>query len=77
MLSRIPQSEFLGPEELAICQCVFDQLCIESQLERGSVDGEALAFIVLSVFQRGTVKEADLLAEMQARRKNDLERHKS
>lgn len=73
MLNRTPQSEFLSPEDLAICQRVFDKICADCKWNSASSDAEGLAIVVISVFQHGLFNEVDLLAEMQARR-NDFER---
>ena len=65
---RIPQSQFLSPDDLATCQRVFDQICAEAKSDRRSVDGEALASAVLASFQRGIVDEEELLEAVRARR---------
>jgi len=70
MLSRTPKREFLSPEDLGICQRVFDQICDACKWDRTSNDAEALATVVISAFQCGLFNEPDLLAEMQARRSN-------
>ena len=67
---RIPQSQFLSPDDLAICQRVFDQICVDAKLDRASVDGKALASTVLAAFQSGIVEDAELLAAVRARRAN-------
>ncbi|RWK55818.1 MAG: hypothetical protein E5X43_08405 [Mesorhizobium sp.] len=73
-MSRFPQSEFLGPEDLALCQRVFDQICADASLDSTSIEAEDLAAMVLSAFQRSPDKtEADLLAAIRARR-NDFEK---
>jgi hypothetical protein len=73
MLSRASQSEFLSPEDLAVCQRVFDRMCADCRWDHDSSDAEALATVIISVFQRGVFNEADLLEDMQGRR-NDFER---
>ena len=71
MLSRNPQSEFLGPDDLALCQRVFDQACADDNMDCSGVLGEMLASTVIGTFQRGFVNEADLLIEVR-RRRDDL-----
>lgn len=71
---RIPQSQFLSPDDLAICQRVFDQICVDAKLDRASVDGKALASTVLAAFQSGIVEDAELLAAVRARRANFTKR---
>ncbi|MER9309778.1 hypothetical protein NKI51_10710 [Mesorhizobium australicum] len=65
---RIPQSQFLSPDDLAICQRVFDQICVDAKLDRASVDGVTLALTVLAAFQNGIVADDELLAAVRARR---------
>ncbi|MER8574574.1 hypothetical protein NKG99_24180 [Mesorhizobium sp. M1409] len=55
---RIPQSQFLSPDDLATCQRVFNQICADARLDRKSVDGELLASTVLAAFQHGFVDYA-------------------
>ncbi|RRH89561.1 hypothetical protein EH240_33810 [Mesorhizobium tamadayense] len=64
---RVPQSQFLGPEDLAICQRVFDQICADAMLDRDSTDSQALALTVLTFFQRGAVDHDELLAAVLSR----------
>lgn len=71
---RIPQSQFLSPDDLAICQRVFDQICVDAKLDRASVDGKALASTVLAAFQTGIVEDAELLAAVRAHRANFTKR---
>lgn len=73
---RIPQSQFLSPDDLAICQRAFDQICVDARLDRKSVDGELLASTVLAAFQSGITEGAELLAAVRARR-NDFEKYTS
>lgn len=71
---RIPQSQFLSPDDLAICQRVFDQICADARLDRTSVDGEILASTVLTAFQSGIVEDAELLAAVRAHRADFMKR---
>jgi len=73
MLRRIPQSEFLGPDDLALCQRVFDQICTDANWDRDCPDSQILASVILAAFQHGTTNEAELLAAMRERR-NDFEK---
>jgi len=68
VLSRIPQSDFLGPDDLALCQRVFDQICTDAKWDRDCADSEILASVIFTTFKNGTVNEADLLAAMRERR---------
>jgi len=63
---RIPQSHFLSPDDLATCQRIFDRICADARLDRKSVDGELLALTVLTAFQSGIVKDAELLSVVRA-----------
>ncbi|WP_084508022.1 hypothetical protein [Mesorhizobium sp. WSM3224] len=67
---RVPQSQFLGPEDLAICQRVFDRICADANLDRKSVDGQVLALTVLAFFQRGVTDHDELLAAVLGRRED-------
>jgi hypothetical protein len=40
---RFPHGQFIGPEDLAVCQRVFDQICAEAKIDRNSDEGEVLA----------------------------------
>jgi len=72
MLGRFRQ--FLGPEDLALCQRVFDQICADASLDRLSIEAEDLAAAVLSAFHCSPNRtEADLLAVIRSRR-NDFEK---
>jgi hypothetical protein len=74
MLSRFPQSEFLGPEDLALCQQVFNQICADASLDSTSIEAEDLAAAVLTAFHCSPNRtEADLLAAIRSGR-NDFEK---
>ncbi|RWB75868.1 MAG: hypothetical protein EOQ50_10320 [Mesorhizobium sp.] len=60
MLRRIPQSEYLEPEDLQLCRRVFEQACAEIGFDPSSAQSEALATAVLGIFQSGIGEEADL-----------------
>ncbi|RWD20760.1 MAG: hypothetical protein EOS57_08215 [Mesorhizobium sp.] len=45
-----PFNQFLGPEELALCQRVFDQICADASLDSKSIEAEDLAAAVLTAF---------------------------
>ena len=74
MLSRNPQSEFLGPQDLAVCQRVFDRVCMDSNLNHTCIDSQILASTVLRVFQQGFVNETDLVSEIRAHRYDFMKR---
>jgi hypothetical protein len=65
---RARQSQLLGPEERAICQRVIDQVTADAKWQTASIDGQLLASTVLTLFQFGVVNEANLLANVRARR---------
>ncbi|QKC67149.1 hypothetical protein EFV37_22080 [Mesorhizobium loti] len=66
MSDFVSQFQFLGPQDLAICQRVFDKLCVSANWERTAIEGEELAFRILVAFQHGITNEEALLAEMYA-----------
>lgn len=68
MPNRVLKNEFLGPEDLALCQRVFVQMCADARLDRLSLDAELLAAAILSTFQRMPVGEAELLEAIRSRR---------
>jgi hypothetical protein len=72
MLDRF--SQFLGPEDLALCQRVFDQISADASLDSKSIEAEDLAAAVLTAFHCSPNRtEADLLAAIRSRR-NDFEK---
>ncbi|KRB23824.1 hypothetical protein ASD99_29505 [Mesorhizobium sp. Root695] len=74
-MQRTLKSDFLGPEDLTICQHVFDQICADARLsDRQSLDAQLLASTVLTVFQASPeMSKADLLAAILSRR-NDFDK---
>lgn len=73
MLRKL-QSEFLGPEDLALCQRVFDLVCADARLDKLSLDGQLLASTVVTTFQSlPGISEPDLLASIRGRR-DDFEK---
>jgi hypothetical protein len=74
MLRGLQQSALLNPDDLALCQKVFDQICADANWDRGSLDGHLLASTVLTLFQMSpNTVEADLLAVVRLQR-NDFEK---
>jgi hypothetical protein len=61
-------SDFLGPEDLALCQRVFRQIIADANLDRTSIDAELVAAAVLAAFQRMPASEAEFLEAMRSRR---------
>lgn len=60
--------EFLDPENLAMCQRIFDQVCIDTGVDRTSSRAEELAATVLTIFQLYLgATEAELLAALRGR----------
>jgi hypothetical protein len=68
------QSDFLGPEDLALCQRVFEQVCSDDKMDPGCIDSEDLAAAVLTTFQRGVTNEAELLAAVRTLRNGLIRR---
>jgi hypothetical protein len=64
MLNRVDLAVCLS--DLKTCQRVFDQLCVERQVERTSEEAWNLASVVLFLFQDGHTDEADLLGAASA-----------
>jgi len=60
----VANANFLGPEDLALCQRVLDRICAESPCD---IDSELLASNVLMAFQHGVMDEAALVAEVRAK----------
>ncbi|MGX9120022.1 hypothetical protein ACWTU6_25625 [Mesorhizobium sp. BHbsci] len=63
---RAPQSQFLKPEDRAICQRVVDQITADAKWYSTSIDGQILASTTLTLFQSGVVNETNLLAHVRA-----------
>lgn len=60
--------EFLDPENLAMCQRIFEQVCIDANLDPASRRAEEVAVTVLTVFQLYPgATEAELLALIRDR----------
>jgi hypothetical protein len=71
-MRRLFDSEFLHPNELAMCQRVLEKACMEVGLDHNYADGEIVASIVLSLFQVGITDEAALIKQVRIRRDNFL-----
>jgi hypothetical protein len=56
----------LRPEDLAICQHVFDQICADGSRDAASLDAEFIASTVLTMFRSGMREEAELLAKVRS-----------
>ena len=67
MHGYVADANFLGPEDLALCQRVFDRICAESKTAPSDIDSELLASNVLMAFQHGVMDEAALVAEVRAK----------
>ncbi|WP_287115522.1 hypothetical protein [Mesorhizobium sp.] len=63
---RAPQSQFLKPEDRAVCQRVVDQITADAKWYSISIDGQILASTTLTLFQSGVVNETNLLAHVRA-----------
>lgn len=68
------QRDFLGPEDLALCRRVFEQVCSDGNLDRSCIGSEELAATVLNMFQHGVTDEAELLAAVRTLRDSLLRR---
>ncbi|MER8555135.1 hypothetical protein NKH37_23610 [Mesorhizobium sp. M1217] len=60
MLGR-PSGHGFYPNDLAICQRVFDQVCSERKLDPSSPEVDGLAATLISLFGNGCTDEATLL----------------
>jgi hypothetical protein len=58
----ISAGTIIGPDDLAVCQRVFDQICAGAKIDRNSDEGEVLAVTVVTFFQHGFAEYDDLLA---------------
>jgi hypothetical protein len=68
MSSRMQKSGCLEPQELALCQRVFNQISSDASWQRDELDPELLALKILYVFQAGPQEtEAQLLAYIRSR----------
>ena len=67
MLRKFPQSELLDPEDLSLCQRVFEQACIDDNLDRSCIDGQILASTVLRLFQAGCDQLAQCVTSLKQR----------
>ena len=55
------------PNDLAMLQRVFDEVCADGNHAGDGVDAEIIASTLLSLFQCGTTDEATLLTKMRSR----------
>lgn len=60
-MSRRPNPECFQPEELDFLQQLFDRLCREGSLERGSLFAEMAAASLIQIYQSGESDEKTLL----------------
>lgn len=54
------------PEDLELLQQVFDRVCVEYKVKRGSIQAELVAQTAISLFNDGVLEEAALLAGLEA-----------
>jgi hypothetical protein len=64
MLVRL-QNPGLQPEDIDVCQRVFDQVCAEGWHHKLSLDADLIASAIFGLFQAGLRDEASLLARIQ------------
>lgn len=50
----------VGPDQLNLLQEVFDQACVEHNINKASPDGEALALILVHSMQKGLSEKEKL-----------------
>ncbi|MCV3209988.1 hypothetical protein OHD62_19285 [Mesorhizobium sp. YC-39] len=62
----------IQPEEIQLLQRVFDQLCADVGLQRGSEEAELIGASLIEMFQAGVRDEARLLAQARVRRRENL-----
>jgi hypothetical protein len=72
MFSRIQRS--IEPVEVDLLQRVFDQLCVDAECEKASVEAEDIGSALIHLYEAGTKDEAELLATMRARRTDFIKR---
>ena len=70
MISLYVDNSVLYPDDLAMLQRVFDQVCADGCHETNSVEAELIAAALMNIFQNGTSDEAVLLAELRSRRRD-------
>lgn len=54
------------PEDLELLQQVFDRICSDHKVKRGSIQAELVAQTAISLFHDGVLEEAALLAGLEA-----------
>ena len=59
----------LSPDDLAVCERVFDQVCAEEHLDPLDPDAEILAAMVVAIFRNARTGERELLEAVRSRRK--------
>jgi hypothetical protein len=69
-MHRIPEAQWLGPDDLAMCQAVLEQACSEVGVDLTSLDAGILASVVLALFNSGVRDRNDLLERVRARYEN-------
>ena len=58
----------LSPQDLAICERVFDQVCADEHLNPLDPDAEILAVMVVAIFRNAHTGEHELLEAVRSRR---------
>ncbi|ESX64404.1 hypothetical protein X759_30890 [Mesorhizobium sp. LSHC420B00] len=74
MFKRYVGTSAFYPNDLALLQRVFDEICADGNHDASSGDAEIIASTLLQLFQDGMTDEAALLAEMRSRQR-DFIRH--
>lgn len=67
MISLYASNSILYPNDLAMLQRVFDEVCADGCHATNSAEAELIAGTLMNIFQNGTSDEAALLAELRSR----------
>ncbi|MBD9375648.1 hypothetical protein IB238_23870 [Rhizobium sp. ARZ01] len=68
MITRFTRAgEFVGPEDLAILQEVFDNLCKEHKFEHRSATADELARQIFEIYKAGARDRERIMTLVQAR----------
>ncbi|TIN26066.1 MAG: hypothetical protein E5Y31_15610 [Mesorhizobium sp.] len=69
MLRRRFNRTCLSPHDLAICECVFDQVCADENLDPLDPDAEILAVMVVAIFRNAHTSKHELLEAVRSHRR--------
>jgi hypothetical protein len=74
MIDRYLRQSILYPNDLALLQRVFDQVCADGHHDPSSLDAQKIATTLLHLFQCGLLDEPRLLAEIRSRQQDFIKR---